>query len=61
MTKELYNIMLEAKMDNRKIMCNATQDTSLKNIINMLKKGLSEIYDEKGRKIVLKGKNELIY
>ena len=49
MASSLYDIMLKAKKENRKIMCNATKDTSLKNIKRMMAEGIAEIYDESGK------------
>ena len=61
MVSTLYDIMIKGAKDNRKIVCNATKDTSLVNIKRMIKRGLAEIYDKNGEKIVLNQNNELVY
>lgn len=61
MADKLYEILIEAKTEGKTIICNATEDTSLKNIKKIVKKGLAEIYDLKGRKIVLKDGIRLEY
>lgn len=61
MADKLYEILIDAKTEGKTIICNATEDTSLKNIKKIVKKGLAEIYDLKGRKIVLKDGIRLEY
>lgn len=61
MADKLYEILINAKTEGKTIICNATEDTSLINIIDLLAKGLAEIYDLEGRKIVLKDKKKLEY
>ena len=61
MADKLYEILIESKISGKTIICNATADTSLKNIKKLVGKGLAEIYDLEGRKIVLKDGKRLEY
>ena len=61
MADKLYEILIEAKTEGKTIICNATEDTSLINIKDLIVKGLAEIYDIEGRKIVLKEGKKLEY
>lgn len=61
MADAVYGLMINSSKDGRKITCNATKDTSLINIKNMIKKGLAEIFDFSGRKIVLSNDDKLVY
>ena len=47
---EIYKLLLEAT--NKKIYCSATEDTSLKDIEKLIEKGMIEVRDEYGKKIV---------
>ena len=61
MADKLYEILIEAKKEGKTIICNATEDTSLINIKQLVEKGLAEIYDLEGQKIVLKDGKRLEY
>lgn len=61
MADKLYEILIEAKLERKTIICNATEDTSLVNIKKLVEKGLAEIYDLEGQKIVLKDGKTLKY
>ena len=58
----LYELFLDAGKKGKKIICNATKDTSLKNIQRMLQKNLiQELKGKNGRKIVYDKEKGLIY
>lgn len=57
---EMYGILLEAMEKEEQIYCDATADTSLVNLKNMLKKGLIQLKDLEGRDICYQDK-ELVY
>ena len=58
----LYELFLEAGKKGKSITCNATKDTSLKNIQRMLQKKLiQELKDKNDRKIVYDKEKGLIY
>ena len=61
MTLTLYKVIIQAKNENRRILCNATKDTSLINIKRMVEERLAKIYDENGRGIILNKENEFVY
>ncbi len=61
MTDYLYGLLITSAKEGKRITCNATKDTSLINIKNMIKKGLIEAYDEEGRQIFLSDDRQLQY
>ena len=61
MADKLYEILIKAKAQGKSIICNATEDTSLINIKQIVEKGLADIYDLDGQKIVLKDGKRLEY
>lgn len=61
MANEVYSLMIKKAKEETKIVCNATKDTSLINIKNMIKKGIAEVCDSEGKKIVISDNGELIY
>lgn len=61
MANEVYSLMIKKAKEQTKIVCNATKDTSLINIKNMIKKGIAEVCDSEGKKIVISDNGELIY
>ena len=61
MADVVYGLLIEKARDGVKIVCNATKDTSLINIKNMIRKGIADIYDTNGRKIVISDNGELVY
>ena len=61
MADKLYEILIEAKAQGKSIICNAIEDTSLINIKQIVEKGLADIYDLDGQKIVLKDGKRLEY
>ena len=61
MANSVYDVLIKNAKLNKKIVCNATKDTSLVNIKNMIRKGLADIFDEKGNKIVISKDKKLVY
>lgn len=61
MADAVYRLMIRSAKNGIQIVCNATKDTSLINIKNMLRKGIAEIYDLDGRKIIISNNGQLIY
>ena len=61
MADYVYALMIKKAKEGTKIVCNATKDTSLINIKNMVKKGLIEIRNMNGKKIVLSESGDYTY
>ena len=61
MANEVYSLMIKNAKEGIKIVCNATKDTSLINIKNMIKKGIADVCDKNGKKIIISSSGELTY
>ena len=61
MADAVYKLMIQNAKDGVKTICNATKDTSLINIKNMIRKGIAEVYDFDGNKIVISNDGQLVY
>ena len=59
-TTEIYRLLIDASQNDKRIYCNATEDTSLINIKQMLKKSLIDVKDENGRNLKY-SENGLVY
>lgn len=58
---EMYNLLIQAGKNEKKIICNATADTSLVNITRMVKKGCISLKTLGGEEIEYKEGKGLIY
>lgn len=61
MADKLYEILIRERTEGKTIICNATEATSLKNIKKIVEKGLAEIYDLEGKKIIITDGKKLEY
>lgn len=59
-TKTLYELLIKAGNEKKKVTCNATKDTSLINIKRMLEKGLIKVKDENGNEIIVSKDKKLV-
>ena len=58
---EMYNLLIQAGKDDKKIICNATADTSLVNITRLAQKGCVSLKNMDGEEIEYKEGKGLIY
>lgn len=58
---EMYNLLIQAGEDDKKIICNATADTSLVNITRMAQKGCISLKNMDGEEIEYKEGKGLVY
>ena len=58
---EMYNLLIQAGEDDKKIICNATVDTSLVNITRMAQKGCISLKNMDGEEIEYKEGKGLVY
>ena len=57
----MYNLLIQAGKDDKKIICNATADTSLVNITRLAQKGCISLKNMDGEEIEYKEGKGLIY
>lgn len=58
---EMYKLLIETKEKKKKLICNATSDTSLVNIKRMMEKGAIDVKTLEGENVVYKKREGLVY